>query len=782
MKKVTIGCLALTTLMLLQPTHARSAEKQETNRTEVKQDTIPATTPKKAEEGERNVLLNASDANKPREIQIGLPSEDVNVYENGLPAVYSSTIHQVSAHWRADSSLGSVGLLTPSESAITTGNIAYAVNSFTQLGSDDFRGILNYKANHFGMQQFDMNLSGGIGKSKNWLYSAGVYQNFDPGTFKIKFTDFNDRTQIYKAALTRKLGGDRGKISLLYKYSYDRRMASVTTAAPFIYVGDGSVKEVPGFNLGTSSYAPESGRITFMNVMTGAVQEASINDFTLNKANEVSLLSDYRFDNDAVFTFNAKYMDATANYTDFGGSTIAHIENGVNLDDASDERTYYNGDNLYNGLKEGRRTWLHAGKVSNFLLTSELKKQSGNHNWRIGLNEWYYHIDYHSSSTQWNGTVREYPEILSFSEKGSTDRQQFYGFNELSPEYTKGYENKLAVYFTDNWDITRKLNLYFGGRLEYYRMDAEQLPYDRFTNFHIGAVIPAQGGAASNGTTVTPQTTTKNKLNYAATAQLTYNMTKNFGLTADGSVTTRYPRINEYAGKGPTEEEYKQVLIPLVRGGVYYKNDWLHATSMVSYISKSNNIDQQNVTKPGTAESQTKLLIYSIQTIGWTTSAEITPFKGFHLHALFTYQKPTYKNYKVDVTFRDGQQFTLDATGNIVKEIPQILVELDPSYNITKYLRVWLSFRYFGKTYANLTDALYFNGRWETFGGVNWTVNKHLSLGATVVNFLNQTGASGTIQGSELTSKEEAAKFNNHYMSGNYLRPLTFELSASIKF
>jgi hypothetical protein len=55
----------------------------------------------------------------------------------------------------------------------------------------------------------------------------------------------------------------------------------------------------------------------------------------------------------------------------------------------------------------------------------------------------------------------------------------------------------------------------------------------------------------------------------------------------------------------------------------------------------------------------------------------------------------------------------------IVKEIPQILVELDPSYNITNDLRLWLSFRYFGKTYANLQEALYFNGRWETFGGIN---------------------------------------------------------------
>ncbi|OKZ12243.1 MAG: hypothetical protein BHV75_05335 [Bacteroides oleiciplenus] len=83
---------------------------------------------------------------------------------------------------------------------------------------------------------------------------------------------------------------------------------------------------------------------------------------------------------------------------------------------------------------------------------------------------------------------------------------------------------------------------------------------------------------------------------------------------------------------------------------------------------------------------------------------------------------------------------------------------------------------------ANLTNALYFNGRWETFGGVNWKVNKHLSLGATVVNFLNQKGASGTINGAELLSKEEAGKFKDHYMSDNYLRQLTLEFSASLSF
>ena len=79
---------------------------------------------------ERNVMLNAADANKPREIQIGLPSEDVTVYENGLPAVYSSSVHKLSAHWRSDASLKGTDLMTPSESAIKTGNISYAVSAF----------------------------------------------------------------------------------------------------------------------------------------------------------------------------------------------------------------------------------------------------------------------------------------------------------------------------------------------------------------------------------------------------------------------------------------------------------------------------------------------------------------------------------------------------------------------------------------------------------------------------------------------------------------------------
>ena len=736
----------------------------------------------KEKKEERNVMLNASDANKPREIQIGLPSEDVTVYENGLPAVYSSSVHRLSAHWRSDASLKGTDLMTPSESAIATGNIAYAVSSFSELGQKEFKGKLNYKANHFGMQNVDLNLSGGIGD--NWLYTASMYQNFDPGSFKLRFTDYADRTQLYHFGITRILNDGKGRISLLYKYSNSKNPGNFANAAPFIYSGDGSIKKIDGFDPGMDSYVQRQGSFQYLNTKSGKMETWNMSDGSENHANEIALISQYQFDNGWLWKFNAKYMNAPhANFVDYGGSTISQVSeaDGYQLSDGS----------AYSGYIEGRRTWLHVGKVSNALLTTEISKQLNNHKLMIGLNEWYYHLNYYSSSFQWAGTVEAYPRTLSQMYVNPLDptqtarRSETFGYNELSPEYTKGSENKLALYFTDEWKVSPKFKVFYGGRLEYYRMSAEQISTPRFSGFHLGnynTYAIAAGSVVATEHSIEAKNVTKDKLNYAATLQLTYNLPRQFGLTADATIATRFPRISEYAGTGPTEEQYKRVTIPLIRGGIFYKNDWIDLSSMVTYISKSNNIDQQNLTKPGTTEGKTVLLIYNIQTLGWTTSAEINPFKNFHMHALFTYQKPVYKNYNASVTFSDGKSMGVNANNMIVKEIPQVLIELDPKYDITKNLNAWLSFRYFGKTYANLQEALYFNGHWETFGGINWNVNKKLSLGVSVINIFNEKGAKGTISGSELITKQEAGKYEGKYMSGSYLRPFTVEFSAGIKF
>ncbi|MDR1595086.1 MAG: TonB-dependent receptor, partial [Prevotellaceae bacterium] len=274
--------------------------------------------------------------------------------------------------------------------------------------------------------------------------------------------------------------------------------------------------------------------------------------------------------------------------------------------------------------------------------------------------------------------------------------------------------------------------------------------------------------------------------NYSLAAAGKYFLTQELGLTIDGTMTTRRPKIEDYATSYyPSTTQTK---IMLGRGGLFFNNDRLSLTSLVSCIVKTNNRTVLNVNNPNPGMTDLKALAfnYNIQTIGWTTDAIVSPFRNFDLHFLLTYQKPTYKKFETTVNFKDkdGQEraFPVSATGNIVTEIPQILIEIDPGYTIAEKVKLWTSFRYFSKTYANLSNALYFNGHWETFGGVNYKINDKISLGATVINFFNQTGATGTIAGSELITKDEAGRFHDVYMVGKYLRPFTVEFSTNIHF
>ena len=67
-------------------------------------------------------------------------------------------------------------------------------------------------------------------------------------------------------------------------------------------------------------------------------------------------------------------------------------------------------------------------------------------------------------------TVEEYPSRLM--KEGYTDGV-YYDFNKNASEYYKGYENKLALYFTHDWDINDKINVYYGARFEYQKMHGQ---------------------------------------------------------------------------------------------------------------------------------------------------------------------------------------------------------------------------------------------------------------------------------------------------------------------
>ena len=736
------------------------------------------------EENNRNVMLNAASANGPREIQIGLPSADVNVLENGMPVTYATNPHSVNTIWRSDASLNYQGLLKISETAITTGNIGYAVNSFTQKGEKGFNGTLNYKSNHFGMQEFSLNVNGSL--PKNWYYSANMYQDFDPGTFKIRSTPYQDRTQIYKGLLTKRYNEDRGEFTAMYRYSNSHNVYSYATqSAPFIYVGDGSVKEYGKFKLGTTSYLPVDNNMTYRDMRTGELKQTTLYDACLNRMSEVSLMNTYKWDNGLTWKASLKYDHSRGAMVYQTPMSIIDLNDpknqGVNnymYHDITGKAQPYTGQYV-----QTRMSCLNAGIIDEALFTSELHKSFKNSILRLGFNEWFYHIDYASNTTMYDQSV---PSDGGYALRVWDANQRdsyFYDFNKNASEYYKGSENKLALYVTHDWNLNKKLNLYYGGRIEWQHLNGENAAVKndqgnyvgRFSDYYLGAT-------AADGTLIAPSKLKYNWLNYDLSLSATYKLNNRFGFTGDFTYIVQHPKFEAFAPA--TLPNTNRISVPLGRAGIYYNNSWISLTSLFSYISKTNNNSTLNLQdrKEHGNEIKAAPLAYDIQTWGWTTDAVMHPFKGFDLHFLFTYQQPTYKKFETSVSFSDGYVGNINATGNIVAEIPQVLVELDPSYMISKDIKLWASFRYFSKTYANINEAYYFKGHWETFGGVNWQVNKKLSLGCTLVNFLNQTGAKGSIAGAELITKEEAKGIRNQIMTGSYLRPFTVEFNASLKF
>lgn len=498
------------------------------------------------EEGNRNVMLNASSANGPREIQIGLPSADVNVLENGLPVTYATNPHSVNSNWRSDASLSHVGLLKISETAITTGNIGYAVNSFTQLGQEGFHGKLDYKSNHFGLQEFSLNLNGSLGKG--WYYSANMYQDFDPGTFNIKLTPYQDRTQIYKAALTKLYDKGRGEFTAIYHYSNSHPVYTFATqSAPFIYVGDGSVKEYGKFKLGTTSYLPTDNNIVYRDMRTGELKQTTLYDASDNHSSEVTLMNTYKWDNGLTWKIIGRYDNAhgaVVYQTPMsliqvsGNSEYNYVTRGI---DGS--VTPYTGEYV-----QTRMSCLNSGDIDELMFTSELSKKFSTSTLRIGLNEWYYNIDYTSNTTMYDQSVPADGGYAVRLYDANKHDYYFYDFNKNASEYYKGHENKLALYITHDWDITPKLNVYYGGRIEWQTLNGQNAAVKNangeyvghFSDYHIGAVAP-------DGTVIKPTALDYDWLNYDLTAAVTYKLTNNFGLTGDFTYIVQHPKFENFA-------------------------------------------------------------------------------------------------------------------------------------------------------------------------------------------------------------------------------------------
>ncbi len=705
----------------------------------------------KTASNDHGVMLNAKDATEPRQVEIGLPMSYTAVSVDGVPAVYYYWPNTTSNHWRGEQLLARQGLQNIATTAIKFGEIGYGVDSYMERGGEKFKGKFKYQTNTFGAQNFDLNLSGKLAKKTYFTLSA--YQNFDPGSMDLKFTNFIDRAQFYTAGLTRLFNNDRGRFSVFYKYNVTHPLTALANYAPFTYDGDGKVSELQNFRMGRDSYLPVDGMMQYRDVKNGELVTNNLYDIIKTRTHEATALLDYDFGDNLTLAVKAKFSHSKGHSGD--QLTMGFYENA--------DATYADNGEAFHGTIQRRLSQINAFCVKDAMVIAELQKKTDNHDWAFGINELYSYIDYARSTTQYYHEVAPNPRKLIYNGK------EYANLNG-STEYDKGFENKLAAYINDTWRVSPNFRMGYGARVELFNIGVDYLGDARFSDFHIGATyLNANGDKKTVG--ITHHTNTG--LNYAVSVSPTYNITHSFGLTGEINFLKQYRHLEAYSGT--TLPYYNNRPFILGRAGIFFNSSFVNLVSAFTYARRTNDYSRLTVMSENPNEDPVMVGASSgIETMGWTTDAMFTLFKGFKFHAMFTYQSPKYTGYKFDAFNK-----TYDFGGKTVTKQSKIIIELDPNYTFDRF-NIWASFRYYGKQYANVGNSVYFNGRWETFAGVSYKANKMLTFNVNVVNFLNQRGAQGTIPGSELIT--DGSQYAGTIMAGNYIRPFTVEFGAKLNF
>ena len=706
--------------------------------------------------------MNASSASQPRQISLGLPiSGYAYIYEDGLPVSYYNYQVYPYKSWHSGVSHEAVQTMGPQDMVLKYGVITYSVDSRSKLAGDKFEGKLNYSLNHFGRQTVDANISTPLGKG--WGISVGTYQNFDPGSNHLDIAKLQESAHFYKAALSKSWDESRGKTGLIYQYSQFREI--LENYGPFIFVGDGSVKEYDGFKLGLDQYRPANNTLKYLDVVSGKMVEQNNDDANTSKIHHVNYVLDYLWDSGLKLSVHSKFKHGHSFRSN--GSVM-----GVSDAFTGSGYTYENGTE-YIGKVQTRRMLHFDGFehswMTNVALTGKSKNQR--HNWRTEVDYWLNHGGVSTSMYLFAHEAKKDPKMLLLN------GNEGYSYNSYA-EFYNGHEHKLFGLMSDEWNATNRLWLYGGARVEYLnvRGRAANDMYEGNAR-HVGFSLADEG--------VVKNHFSNNHFNYAFIGSARYALLHGFGLQAEYSSAMIHSQLFHYGTY--TYPTQKGMVTNYFRGGIYWKNKWIDLTSQITHITMSNSQERPNFShvltkdvgdlKAGMSESFTKTYFYDIATLGWLTDAIITPIKGLNIHLMFTIRDPKYKNYKITPTFSDGVTEVYDFTNKTITSLSKTELEIEPSYRFNKW-RVWLSARYFSKQYINKTNSLYFKGRWETFGGVDFQLNNHISFAASVVNILNQKGASGTIASADLIT--DPSLYNNYVMSGTFIRPFTFEFTTKL--
>lgn len=708
---------------------------------------------------DRGVMLNAESASAPRVINVGLPESESGAIVMvdgmrlglGLPRGYF--------HWAGGNSYRKVDAMPLIESIIRYGEVSSPVNTMTKLGGDTSEGVVTARTSSNGLIRFDGWVGGPVRALKGWYYSAGVYVNLDPTSVNAPSCTFVDSKQIFQLNLTRRWKAS--EFSILYRYSWcGDQVEKLYNTAPFVYNGDGSVSTLNGFRMGYDCYFPADDAVTYMDIRTGEYRDININSFNNRSMHDISLIWETRTEDGWKLGASAHTL-MMPRYDMIKGALA-----GIDLVSADKGFTYSDG-TPYAGYVQNRMVKAESFDTWDSEVLLQAEKDFSRHSFSSGLALTYAEQVQETSTFIMAHTAEASPERIYYEGRNAWNLNR----NSL---YFDAHKFSFSIYAFDRFTLSESVNLLTGIRIT-----------PTFNRIHTAARLNGEeknrrvnGFNLADPNLADLHLLQHNGVNYSVSESLNWSFAPGFRAVAEGFYSMTNKSSTYF--KNPTLPSLKAIGNAQARTGVVYAGSNVNLSAILSYITSWNCAGSISVTKQigGVSETIPWVAEYGIGTPGATLDGTVF-FGGFKCHVLFTYQDPRYHNYTNVFTFSDGSTQTIDYTGNQVTGISKVMMEIDPSYK-WKDWRVWGSARYYSRQYVSRTNYAYFNGRWETFGGLDWDWRKDLKVSLSFVNLLQQGGVKGSIDIADTIDDESALA--GYVMAGTFIRPFQVDLSVTYKF
>ena len=583
-------------------------------------------------------------------------------------------------------------------------------NHISKKGSQDPEGAIRVEWGDFGHRRVDANYAGPI--SDDTTFSIGGFYRVADGVRDPGFRA--DEGGQLRGSVTKDFG--RGELTVNAGYINDRNLFLL--AIPLDLDSSGDLTSIAGFDANFDTLVSDDQRFVSILRPDGGTDDFDLSDGIHNEAFNVGTEFIYELDGGWTITNRNRYIDGDIQFNSaipfafedgnvFLAGQLATAQAAFGADVAEVIATFADGSpfelsgsgqagNNGNGLIGTSGFFPVNTQIENFINDFQISKSvdflSGTHNLTAGLYTSFYSIDQLQGFGTFVHEIDGSPRNLELTALdamgvplGTLTQNSFTNFAGGFFQNYSGDGEVIAFYASDEWDVTDRLRLDGGIRLEHVTIEGTteaEAAFDVSANNSLlppGSLPTTADDAVVSGTgQFTPFRDTFSEFAWSFGANfIIVDELAAYARVSDGF---RTPDIDDLASA--TEAGADPEAVPVgdvfqVEGGFKVDIPGVEAfvTGFYSEIEELPFTEPVFDTNGNTVDAS---VTQSSSTLGIEAEVQTATFYGFSLNAKATFQDPELDNLSVA-----GGGITIDDAifGNRVPRIPTRIVSIRPRYS-----------------------------------------------------------------------------------------------------